>query len=136
VSYNEVGLEPDKVYSLMLPPAPEDLFPVFARLSHQNPILAEFRRTGDGRPRRFSDLIDQASYVAPGVGRHGERIAVGAEVPDRRRGRRLRWDDADDRVGVRGGDAAELGDPQRPVLRRGDCAGWPLASPESMAGSL
>jgi DNA-binding CsgD family transcriptional regulator len=36
--------------------------PVFARLSHQNPILAEFRRTGDGRPRRFSDLIDRASY--------------------------------------------------------------------------
>jgi hypothetical protein len=27
VSYNEVGLDPDKVYSLVLPPAPEDLFP-------------------------------------------------------------------------------------------------------------
>ena len=35
VSYNEVGLEPDKVYSLVLPPAPEGLLPVFARLSHQ-----------------------------------------------------------------------------------------------------
>jgi DNA-binding CsgD family transcriptional regulator len=62
VSYNEVGLEPDKIYSLVLPPAPEGLLPVFARLSHQNPILAEYRRTGDGRPRRFSDLIDRASY--------------------------------------------------------------------------
>jgi DNA-binding CsgD family transcriptional regulator len=62
VSYNEVGIEPGKVYSLVLPPAPEGLLPVFARLSHQNPILAEFRRTGDGRPRRFSDLIDRASY--------------------------------------------------------------------------
>jgi DNA-binding CsgD family transcriptional regulator len=45
-----------------VPPAPEGLLPVFARLSHQNPILAEYRRTGDGRPRRFSDLIDRASY--------------------------------------------------------------------------
>jgi DNA-binding CsgD family transcriptional regulator len=62
VSYNEVGLDPDKIYSLVLPPAPEDLFRIFARLSHQNPILAEYRRTGDGRPRRFSDLIDQAAY--------------------------------------------------------------------------
>jgi DNA-binding CsgD family transcriptional regulator len=62
VSYNEVGVTPDRTFSIMLPRAHEELVPVFARLSHQNPLLAEYRRTGDGRPRRFSDLIDQASY--------------------------------------------------------------------------
>jgi hypothetical protein len=46
----------------MLPPGPEELLSVFARLSHQNPILADYRRTGDGRPRRISDLIDQAGF--------------------------------------------------------------------------
>lgn len=61
-SYNEVGLEPEKTYVVVLPEAPEELLGVFARYSYQNPILAEYRRTGDGRPRRFSDLIDRASY--------------------------------------------------------------------------
>jgi DNA-binding CsgD family transcriptional regulator len=62
VSYNEVGLDPRRTISIVVPPAPDELFEVFARLSHENPILAEYRRTGDGRPRRISDLIDRASY--------------------------------------------------------------------------
>jgi DNA-binding CsgD family transcriptional regulator len=62
VSYNEVGIDPERTFSLMLPRAHDELLPVFARLSHQNPILAEYRRTGDGRPQRFSDLIDRATY--------------------------------------------------------------------------
>jgi DNA-binding CsgD family transcriptional regulator len=62
VSYNEVSLDPDRTVAISLPPSPEDLLRAFAEFAHENPILAEYRRTGDGRPRRISDLIDRASF--------------------------------------------------------------------------
>lgn len=62
VSYNEVDADPDHTVVLVIPALPEELLPTFVRLAHENPILAEVRRSGDGRPRRFSDLVDQATY--------------------------------------------------------------------------
>jgi hypothetical protein len=62
VSYNEVNLDHEQTFALSLPPLPSDALRAFARLSHKNPILAEFRRTGDGRPRRISDVMDQPSF--------------------------------------------------------------------------
>ena len=62
VSYNEVDPDPARTVAISLPPGTEDMFEAFAQFSHENPILAEYRRTGDGRPRRVSDLMDQASF--------------------------------------------------------------------------
>jgi DNA-binding CsgD family transcriptional regulator len=62
VSYNEVDSDPEHTVVLAVPPVPDDLILAFVRLAHENPILAEIRRTGDGRPRRFSELIDRATY--------------------------------------------------------------------------
>lgn len=62
VSYNEVGVEPDQVFSLMQPTFPSELFPAFVRYADQNPLIAEYRRTAIGRPRRISDLMGRAEY--------------------------------------------------------------------------
>jgi hypothetical protein len=59
VSFNEVDADPRQTVVLVVPPLPENLLETFTRLAHENPILAEVRRTGDGRPRRFSDLIER-----------------------------------------------------------------------------
>lgn len=62
VSYNEVGNERDQIFSLMLPTFPSELFPAFTRLAHQNPLIAEYRRTASGLPRRISDLMAHDEY--------------------------------------------------------------------------
>jgi DNA-binding CsgD family transcriptional regulator len=62
VSYNEVNSDPARTVVLAVPPVPEELVPAFVRLAHENPILVEILRTGDGRPRRFSDLVDRTAY--------------------------------------------------------------------------
>jgi DNA-binding CsgD family transcriptional regulator len=62
VSYNEVGSAPDQVFALSLPHGPDELMREWARFAHENPLIIEYLRTGDGRPRRFSDVIDAASF--------------------------------------------------------------------------
>jgi DNA-binding CsgD family transcriptional regulator len=59
VSFNEMDADPERTVVLADPPLSEEQVATFARLAHENPILAEIRRTGDGRPRRFSDLVDR-----------------------------------------------------------------------------
>jgi DNA-binding CsgD family transcriptional regulator len=34
----------------------------WARNAHENPLIVEYLRTGDGRPRRISDVMDTASF--------------------------------------------------------------------------
>jgi DNA-binding CsgD family transcriptional regulator len=38
------------------------LVPAFTELAHENPLVSRFRRTGDGRPYRISDMIDRESF--------------------------------------------------------------------------
>jgi DNA-binding CsgD family transcriptional regulator len=35
---------------------------VFTALAHENPLIARFQRTGDGRPYRISDVMDQETF--------------------------------------------------------------------------
>ena len=61
-SYNEVGPEPGETFVVAIPEIPEYLLSIFSRLAHENPLLIRVRRTGDGRPYRFSDVIDQQAF--------------------------------------------------------------------------
>jgi DNA-binding CsgD family transcriptional regulator len=48
----------------MIPEYDESLMPRFIALSHENPLIARYRRTGDGRPYRISDMVDQETFHA------------------------------------------------------------------------
>ena len=78
VAFNEVDPDPERTFVLVAPSLSDELLQTFARLAHENPILAEVRRTGDGRPRRFSDLIDQATLHRLALYREFYRV-VGVE---------------------------------------------------------
>jgi DNA-binding CsgD family transcriptional regulator len=58
-SYNEVATEPKETFVVAIPEIPGYLVSIFSKLAHENPLLMRVRRTGDGRPYRFSDVIDQ-----------------------------------------------------------------------------
>ncbi len=66
-SYNEVGEAPDRIYASSDPPLGEDQVRRWARVAHENPLLVAMRATGDGRPKRFSDVIDRSRF---------ERLAI------------------------------------------------------------
>jgi DNA-binding CsgD family transcriptional regulator len=61
-TYNEVDFEGGSMVAFddpagsMLDGSPE----IFVRLGHQNPLIARYRRTRDGRPYKWSDLITRA----------------------------------------------------------------------------
>jgi DNA-binding CsgD family transcriptional regulator len=61
-SYNEVATEPGETFVVAIPEIPEYLISIFSKLAHENPLLVRIRRTGDGRPYRFSDVIDQQAF--------------------------------------------------------------------------
>jgi DNA-binding CsgD family transcriptional regulator/GAF domain-containing protein len=61
-SYNEVSPEPGETFVMAIPEIPEHLVSTFSKLAHENPLLIRIRRTGDGRPYRFSDVIDQQAF--------------------------------------------------------------------------
>lgn len=79
VAFNEVDTDPERTFALVVPEVPEELMPTFARLAHENPLLVETRRTGDGRPRRISDLIDRAAFHRLALYREFYRL-VGVET--------------------------------------------------------
>lgn len=58
-SYNEVDIEIEWVVTALDPPEamPPDGAEIFVRFGHQNPLLARYQRTRDGRPYKWSDLI-------------------------------------------------------------------------------
>ena len=56
------------------------LLPTFTALAHENPLISRFQRTGDGRPYRISDMIDQQTFHALALYQrvlppHGGRVA-------------------------------------------------------------
>lgn len=54
-SLNEFG--PERVVSIVEPELDPAWIDRFAELAHENPLVPYFQRTGDGRARRFSDVI-------------------------------------------------------------------------------
>jgi DNA-binding CsgD family transcriptional regulator len=62
VSINDVGPDPEQVISLIEPPQPEELYRAYGEFAFQNPLMARYMRTLDGRAYRFSDVISEADY--------------------------------------------------------------------------
>jgi DNA-binding CsgD family transcriptional regulator len=58
--YNEVG--PDETFAVTTAGVDPGLLPVFSALAHQHPLITRYQRTGDGRPYRISDMIDQRTF--------------------------------------------------------------------------
>jgi DNA-binding CsgD family transcriptional regulator len=60
VSLNDIGPEPGEIVALMSPESPDPaLYDRWAVHAHENPLLARYLRTQDGRAMRFSDLLSQ-----------------------------------------------------------------------------
>jgi DNA-binding CsgD family transcriptional regulator len=57
ISLNDIGPEPEDTVVLIEPPFPPEDHELFASLAHENPLIERFRRTGDGRAYRFSDVV-------------------------------------------------------------------------------
>ncbi len=57
ISLNDLGPEPEDTAVLITPAFPASAHALFARLAHQNPLVARFQETGDGRAYRFSDVV-------------------------------------------------------------------------------
>jgi DNA-binding CsgD family transcriptional regulator len=62
VAYNEIS--PDETLAVMIPEYDASLIPRFTAFAHENPLISHVRRTGDGRPYRISDMIDQQTFHA------------------------------------------------------------------------
>ena len=64
VAYNEIA--PDETFAVMIPESESDasLLPIFTAHAHENPLISHYQRTGDGRPYRISDMIDQRTFHA------------------------------------------------------------------------
>jgi DNA-binding CsgD family transcriptional regulator len=60
VGYNEISAE--ETFAVMIPEYDESLTPIFTALAHENPLIARYQRTGDGRPYRISDVVDQKTF--------------------------------------------------------------------------
>ena len=58
--YNEFGIGHSvALTTIELTPGQVD---TFSALAHQNPLLNRIRQTGDGRPYRISDVVDQSTF--------------------------------------------------------------------------
>jgi DNA-binding CsgD family transcriptional regulator len=62
VSINDIGPDTDRVVSLIRPPQPEHLYRAYGEFAFQNPLMARYMETLDGRAYRFSDVISVADY--------------------------------------------------------------------------
>src|ERR1700744_3540972 len=72
VGYNEIA--PDETFAVMIPEFDESLIPTFTALAHENPLIARYLRTGDGRPYRISDIVDQETFHATALYREFYRL--------------------------------------------------------------
>lgn len=57
VSLNDLAADPRESAVLIEPPFPPEDHELFARLAEENPLIAHYQDTGDGRAYRFSDLV-------------------------------------------------------------------------------
>jgi DNA-binding CsgD family transcriptional regulator len=56
ISLNDLGPEPDQTTVLIEPSFPPEAHALYARHAFENPLVARYQRTGDGRAYRFSDV--------------------------------------------------------------------------------
>ena len=70
VSINDIGPEPDRVISVIRPEQPERLYRAYGEHAHENPLMARYVETLDGRPYRFSDVISSEDYHRLDLYRH------------------------------------------------------------------
>jgi DNA-binding CsgD family transcriptional regulator len=62
VSLNDIGPDPADLVVVVEPRMTPEEFETFGRLSHQNPLVAHYVQTGNGRPYRISDVVDTAKF--------------------------------------------------------------------------
>ncbi len=67
VAYNEVSDRPEETFVISSPPVDPALVPRFAELADENPLIRSIRLNRDGRPRRISDMVDQATYHSTAI---------------------------------------------------------------------
>jgi DNA-binding CsgD family transcriptional regulator len=56
-SLNDLGPRPQEIVALMTPEADPEMYERWVRHAHENPLLARYLRTLDGRAYRFSDVV-------------------------------------------------------------------------------
>jgi DNA-binding CsgD family transcriptional regulator len=56
ISLNDLGPEPGQTTVLIDPPFPPEAHALYARHAFENPLVARYQRTADGRAYRFSDV--------------------------------------------------------------------------------
>jgi DNA-binding NarL/FixJ family response regulator len=61
VSINDVGPDPEGTVAVIVPPQPRELHDAYARHAQENPLTIRLRKTRDGRPYRFSDVITRTA---------------------------------------------------------------------------
>lgn len=59
VSLNEVGPDPADTFSIVEPPLDHQWQKAWRAYALENPLVIRYQRTQDGRPYRFSDVLDQ-----------------------------------------------------------------------------
>ncbi|HTT95479.1 MAG TPA: LuxR C-terminal-related transcriptional regulator [Solirubrobacterales bacterium] len=70
VSINDVGPDRERVISVISPPQPEELYRAYGEYAFQNPLMARYMETLDGRAYRFSDVITVEEYHRLDLYRH------------------------------------------------------------------
>jgi DNA-binding CsgD family transcriptional regulator len=70
VSINDIGPDQERVVSVISPPQPEHLYRAYGEYAFQNPLVARYMETLDGRAYRFSDVTTVEEYHALDLYRH------------------------------------------------------------------
>lgn len=62
VGLNDIGPDPESIVVIVDPPSEPELFELFTRLAHQNPLIERYDATHDGRALRISDVVTQEEF--------------------------------------------------------------------------
>ena len=63
-SVNNIGPSPETSFVVARPDLTAEAIATFNRLAHENPLVAHYRQTQDGRVYRFSDLVTRSELHA------------------------------------------------------------------------
>jgi DNA-binding CsgD family transcriptional regulator len=70
VSINDIGPDRERVVSVVSPPQPDHLYRAYGEYAFENPLVARYLRTLDGRAYRFSDVTTTADLHRLDLYRH------------------------------------------------------------------
>ena len=80
-SYNELDAEARPLFTLTQPEVPPSAHDAWARYAGQNPLIVRYARTRDGRPIRWSDVVDLREFRRTEVYRELYRpLGVGHQI--------------------------------------------------------